>query len=138
MHSVEYLLHEVPNINAATLLNFTKIQRVTPQIYHNLQILKTQGGDPPFLESVLSQIQPILEQKKEYICHLLADLEAFAEEADKTGTRFMVVKGACFQHLYPTESFREMWDIDLVISQETVWEAMDAFERIRYRPKRIR
>lgn len=42
-------------------------------------------------KQLLSQIHPILEIKKEYICRLLADLEAFAEAADRAGTRFMVV-----------------------------------------------
>lgn len=138
MQQAELLLHEFPNIDATTLLNLTKIQRVTPQVYHNLQTLKAQGFIAPFLEPFLSQIQTVLEEKKEYICLLLTDLEAFAEAAGRTGTQFMAVKGTCFQQLYPNESFRDMWDIDLVISQETVWNGIDAFRQIQHLPKRIR
>ena len=138
MQRVKSFFHQTPNIDVTTLLNLTRIQRVTPQVYHNLQTLKTQGFNAPFLNPFLSQIQPILEQRERYIHLLLADLEAFAEEASRVGTRFMIVKGTCFQHLYPTGPFRDMSDIDLLISRETVWNAIGAFKHVGYRPKRIR
>ena len=138
MQQAEFILHKLPNIDVPNLLNLTKVQRVTPQVYHNLQTLKSQGFNPVFLESFLSTIQPVLERKKKYISQLFADLEVFAEKAESTGSRFIVIKGACFQNLYPSESWRELLDIDLVISQESGWKGIDAFKQFQYYPKRIR
>lgn len=135
---VQPLLDQAQYLNEVTLLNFTKTQGVTPQVYHNLQKLKASGFEMSCLNPFLEEAQQYVEMMRSYREKLFADLALFAEVAGEAQIRFMTVKGACFKNLYPTESFRTMFDIDLLISQETVWKGIDAFKRIRHRPKRIR
>ena len=138
IRQVEFFLHTTQNIDTSTLLAFIKNQGVTPQVYHNLQSLKKQGLKMSCLNSSLAFMKQYVETRQSYQEKLFADLELFAEAAEAAGSSFMVVKGACLKNLYPAKSFRDMSDIDLVISQDTVWQGIDAFKEIRYRPKRIR
>ena len=138
IRQLEYLLQQLKRFDAMTLLNIASAHGVTPQVYHNLQTLKAQGFKISFLDAFLVQARRDLEKMKAYQEKLFADLELFAKAAEGASSRFMVVKGACFRDLYPTESFRPMFDIDLVVSADVVWEVIDAFKQIGYRPKRIR
>lgn len=138
IRQAESLIHENQNIDATILLNTAKAQGVVPQVYYQLQRLKEANCGISFLDRFLTKMQSYLEKRKKSMERLFADLELFAAEAETAGVRFMVVKGACFQNLYPTESFRLIRDIDLAISKDTVWKGIDAFKRIRHRPKRIR
>lgn len=138
IQQVENLLQGVKRFDAMDLLNLARTHGVTPQIYHNLQILKTHGFEISFFNAFLVQAQSGLEKMKEYQKKLFADLELFAETAEGIADSFMVVKGACFKDLYPVGSFRPMFDIDLVVLGDVVWEVIDAFKKVGYRPKRIR
>ncbi|MDE0686453.1 MAG: nucleotidyltransferase family protein [Candidatus Poribacteria bacterium] len=138
MRQAKSFLHENQNLDATTLVDIAWAQGVAPQVYHNILCLKEQSQHLTFLNQFFLQAQQDLEERKKYIMRLFADLELFHAEVSAIGGRFMVIKGACFQNLYPAESFRQMGDIDLVISQDTVWKGIDAFKRIRHRPKRIR
>ena len=135
---VKCLVRDVKDIDTPVFFNLTRVQKVTPQVYNNLRILEAEGFRTPFFDRFLNQIHPLLEERKQFVDGLFADLEAFSEKADTAGARFLVVKGACFRNLYPAKSFRNMGDIDLVISHETVWKGIDAFKQIRYLPKRVR
>ncbi len=138
IHQIECLLNEHQNLDPTTLLSVTRTQAVVPQVYYNLQSRRKENSTVSFLDQFFIQAEEYLERKKKIMEMLLADLEHYATHAQRESVKFMVIKGACLQYLYPSESFRQFKDVDLVISKETVWKGIDIFKHIRYHPKRIR
>ena len=134
----EAFLDKHQNLDATMLMNIARTQRVIPQVYHNLQSLKERISGESFFHEFLAKAQRYLEIRKRNIDVLLSELELYAVHAEAAGVHFMVIKGACFQNLYPIESFRLFKDIDLVISKDTAWKGIDVFKQIRYRTDRIR
>ena len=138
MQQAEYLLQESSRFDATMLMNIARTQRVIPQVYHNLQSLKSMGVEISFLDTFLVAAHRDLENMKKHQKGLFNALELFAGAAKEFSKGFMVVKGMCFKDLYPSESPRSMFDIDLVVSGEMVWEIIAVFKEIGYRPKRVR
>ena len=146
IHKAQSIFSKIQRINVNALLEISIIEGVTPQIYQNIQeiceICAERSGTTS-LNHRLIQTQNFfkekrLEEKKERIEQLMVEFELFAQKALQAGVQFLVAKGGGLCHLYPTESWRTFSDIDLIISKDTVWKAIDVFNEIGYKPKRIR
>ena len=143
IHRALSIFNKLQHINAAALLEVSAIEGVTPQVYQNIQDIYTRHLSPTSLNHPLIQTQNylkenILKETEAHIERLMVGFELFVQRATQAGVRFLVVKGGGLCHLYPTDSWRTLSDIDLVISKDTVWKAIDVFKEIGYKPKRIR
>lgn len=143
IHKAQSIFNKLQRIDAAALLEASIIEGVTPQVYQNIQELCLRGSSLTTLSQLLNPTLKFLKgnrlkEKKERIERLTAEFELFAQKATQAGVRFLVVKGGGLCHLYPDESWRTFSDIDLIISKDTVWTAINVFKEMGYKPKRVR
>jgi len=125
-------------IDAGVLFHAAETQGVLTQVYHNIYSLKERDLESDLVDEFLDKNKEIINERKSHVSNLVQDLDKFAEEAANLEVQYLVIKGGCFTNLYPTDSFRTMHDIDLLISENSVWDSIKAFDQIGYRPKRIR
>lgn len=86
---------KIQNINTEVLLEISKIEGVTPQVYQNIQEICSRQYDNPFLNQRLVQtknflMEKRLKQRKEYIRRLQVEFELFTQEATKANIQFLV------------------------------------------------
>jgi hypothetical protein len=111
---------------------------VTPQVRENLLRLVQQGFKVPFLNRFLELADECLERDNTQTEQLYSDLDEYARAMKGGGVRYLVVKGASLQSVYPPGSVRTMDDVDLLVEEGGAWPSIGTFAEIGYQPKRIR
>ena len=136
--SVEIFAHQKP-IDVHRLTKSSRVQGVLPQVYYNLQSIQEKWGKNPEIELFLNTVRGEIDGKKQRTQFFLEELRDFAKTARDQKIDFVGVKGISLQDIYPSEGpFRNIGDVDLVLSEHTAWSGINILQCQGYRLKRVR
>jgi hypothetical protein len=137
IHALESLLRQ-SNLTASWLFELARVQGVVDQVRDNLTRIRTLGNPSDLVPEYLRLAEDYKARRLSRMAQLQKDLQDFAARANDQGLSYLVIKGAALHALYPVDSIRIFSDIDLVISPDNVWEAMELLQQMGFRTKRIR
>ena len=126
-------------IDPKLLIDTAFTHHVLPQIYTHLRLL--EKDDLQVKQSVaqfLDLTHDEIARRKKHMARLRSELEQFARGAEEQGVRYLAIKGLCLQDLYPSDAFRDMWDVDLLLAPESGWLGIELVKCQGYSVKRVR
>jgi hypothetical protein len=123
-------------LDARALLRVSTVQGVLPHVLTQLERLPAAeaAGMGPFLEQARSAVRAAREDLQ----GLFEQLRTFTARAHERDVRFLTIKGAYLQSLYPHPERRAMCDIDLLLHPASCWRAVDVLAEIGYPPQRLK
>lgn len=95
------------------LIEYVENNRVIPQILHNLKIVQ-QNVSNRSLDVSIKVLQPLLDDILDNYEKMISTVECINGKNNFLN-KVILFKGIYSSSLYPKESFRELWDIDIFV-----------------------